>query len=79
MTDADTRYLRITAEIPATVLELGCGPGDPAVAGRSLLLLESMKMEIPVRPARSGTVSEVHVAVGDFVRTGDPLVSLRVG
>jgi acetyl-CoA carboxylase biotin carboxyl carrier protein len=44
------------------------GAEDPVV------LLESMKMEIPVLAEVAGTVSEVVVAPGDVVRDGDPLI-----
>ena len=43
---------------------------------RPLLLLESMKMEIPVLADAAGTVSAVTVAAGDVVQEGDPLVVL---
>jgi acetyl-CoA carboxylase biotin carboxyl carrier protein len=42
-----------------------------------VVVLESMKMEIPVLAEVSGTVAEIVVAPGDVVRDGDPLVVLE--
>ena len=64
----------VRAEIVASVLEVVVRKGDQIGAGDTLVLLESMKMEIPVLAEVAGTVSEVVVAPGDVVRDGDPLV-----
>ena len=50
--------------------------GDTVAAGDTVVLLESMKMEIPVLAERPGTVSAVKVSSGDVVQEGDILVSL---
>jgi len=42
------------------------------------MLLESMKMEIPVLTEQAGTVAAVRVAPGDVIQDGDPLVTLTV-
>jgi acetyl-CoA carboxylase biotin carboxyl carrier protein len=44
--------------------------------GEELLILESMKIQIPIRSPRPGTVREVRVSVGDTVREDDLLVVL---
>jgi biotin carboxyl carrier protein len=64
----------VRAEIVASVLEVVVRKGDQIGAGDTLVLLESMKMEIPVLAEVAGTVSEVVVAPGDVVRDGDPLI-----
>ena len=64
----------VLAEIVATVLEVLVREGDPVNTGDTLVLLESMKMEIPVLADVSGTVAEIVVAPGDVVHDGDPLV-----
>jgi len=51
-------------------------PGEEVSAGAELLTLESMKMEIPVLAPVSGTVTAVHVQVGDVVAPGDALVTV---
>jgi acetyl-CoA carboxylase biotin carboxyl carrier protein len=67
----------IRAEIVANVLSLSVAIGDLVKAGDSLLLLESMKMEIPVLTDIDGEVIEIPVAAGDFVQVGDLLIRLR--
>ncbi|MEJ2870709.1 biotin/lipoyl-binding carrier protein [Actinomycetospora sp. OC33-EN08] len=61
----------IQAEIPATVAEVAVGTGDPVAAGDELMLLESMKMEIPVVSEVDGVVTAVDVVPADTVRAGD--------
>jgi biotin carboxyl carrier protein len=53
-------------------------PGDKLAAGDAVVLLESMKMEIPVLTETAGTVSAVKVAEGDVVQEGDVLVTLEL-
>ncbi|MBV9515667.1 MAG: biotin/lipoyl-binding carrier protein, partial [Mycobacteriaceae bacterium] len=45
--------------------------GDEVGAGDMLVLLESMKMEIPVHAEKAGTITELKVAEGDVIRAGD--------
>jgi acetyl-CoA carboxylase biotin carboxyl carrier protein len=67
----------VTAELVANVLkvevEVGkrVGPTDPVV------ILESMKMEIPVLAEVTGVVTEIVAAQGDVVTEGDPLVVIE--
>lgn len=67
----------IRAEIVANVLEVAVAGGQPVAEGDTLLLLESMKMEIPVVTEVAGTVSTVAVTVGDVVQEGDLLAVLE--
>lgn len=66
----------IKAEMVGSVLEVRAEQGRPVAAGDTLLLLESMKMEIPVLADADGTVRSVTVSAGDVVQEGDPLVVL---
>ncbi len=66
----------VRAELVGNVLQVLTGPGRRAAPGEPLVLLESMKMEIPVSSEVGGTVSDVAVAVGDVVQEGDVLVVL---
>jgi biotin carboxyl carrier protein len=66
----------IRAEIVANVLAVLAKPGDTVAEGDALVLLESMKMEIPVVPESPGTVNELAVAVGDVVQEGDLIAVL---
>jgi len=61
----------VRAEIVASVLEVVVHEGDQIGEGDTLVLLESMKMEIPVLAEVAGTVSKVSVAVGDVIQAGD--------
>ena len=61
----------VRAEIVASVLEVVVNEGDQIGEGDTLVLLESMKMEIPVLAETAGTVTGVHVAVGDVIQAGD--------
>ena len=61
----------VRAEIVASVLEVVVSEGDQVGEGDTLVLLESMKMEIPVHVEKGGTVTQVKVAVGDVIKAGD--------
>ena len=68
--------MEIRADMVAGVMAIDVAPGDTVAAGTQLLLLESMKMEIPVLAELPGVVREVRVSVGDVVQEGDLLVTL---
>ncbi|MCW2785125.1 MAG: biotin/lipoyl attachment protein [Marmoricola sp.] len=68
---------QILAEMVASVLSVAVAAGDPVAAGDTVMLLESMKMEIPVLVDRAGTVLEVRVVPGDVIQEGDVLVVLE--
>jgi acetyl-CoA carboxylase biotin carboxyl carrier protein len=72
----EARTADIVAEMVANVMTVTVAPGDAVTAGDTVILLESMKMEIPVLSEKSGTVAAVKVAAGDVVQEGDILVSL---
>lgn len=61
----------VVAEIVATVLEVRATPGQQVAVGDQLVLLESMKMEIPVLAEDPGTIAEIKVKVGDVIQAGD--------
>jgi acetyl/propionyl-CoA carboxylase alpha subunit len=67
----------VTAPMPGTVLSVEVAQGDTVEARRALVVLEAMKMEIPVHSPFASTVSTVHVAAGDRVAGGAPLVELE--
>jgi biotin carboxyl carrier protein len=62
--------------MPGTVIRVEVEPGDEVEARKPLVVLEAMKMEIPVHSPFGGTVSSVHVAAGDRVAGGALLVEL---
>jgi acetyl-CoA carboxylase biotin carboxyl carrier protein len=73
---ARERVSEIVAEMVANVMSVSVEPGDRVVAGDVLILLESMKMEIPVMAEADGTVRAVKIAPADVVQEGDVLVEL---
>ena len=66
----------VCAEMVANVVSIVVAAADEVAAGDTLLVLESMKMEIPVLAESGGTVSEIRVTEGDVVQEGDVLVVL---
>jgi biotin carboxyl carrier protein len=63
----------VAAELVANVGAVSVSVGDQVGPQDTLVILESMKMEIPVLAEVSGTVTEVAVAPGDSVQEGDTL------
>ena len=61
----------IRAEMVANVWKVVVAAGDQVSDGDTLVILESMKMEIPVVAESDGTVAELAVAEGDVVQEGD--------
>ncbi|MDH3683015.1 MAG: biotin/lipoyl-binding carrier protein [Acidimicrobiia bacterium] len=68
--------VEIRAEIAATVWKVEVEVGQAVEKHHELVILESMKMEIPVIATASGKVAELHVAPDDRVNEGDLLVTL---
>jgi biotin carboxyl carrier protein len=63
----------IVAEMVANVWKVVAEPGAALAAGDTVVILESMKMEIPVLTEHAGTLAEVRVQEGDVVQEGDIL------
>ncbi|WP_435741879.1 biotin/lipoyl-binding carrier protein [Nocardioides sp. SYSU DS0663] len=74
---ARVQVTEIVAEMVANVMTVVVEPGTVVAPGDTVVLLESMKMEIPVVVEHAGTVEAVKVAPGDVVQEGDVLVQLR--
>ena len=67
----------IRAEMVATVWKTVAKQGDAVAEGDVLVVLESMKMEIPVLAEASGTLTSLAVAEGDLVQEGDLLAVVQ--
>ncbi|MTH52624.1 biotin/lipoyl-binding protein [Bacillus mangrovi] len=67
----------VTSSMAGTVLNVMAKEGEPVAQGQDLLMLESMKMEIPIESPYAGTVKELKAGIGDFVNEGDVLVILE--
>jgi len=61
----------VRAEMVANVWKVVAAEGDTVADGDTLVILESMKMEIPVLAEDPGTVTRLAVAEGDVVQEGD--------
>jgi acetyl-CoA carboxylase biotin carboxyl carrier protein len=67
----------ITASMAGTVLNIFVAAGDPVNPGQEVVMLESMKMEIPIESGMEGVVREVKIGITDFVNEGDVLIVLE--
>lgn len=70
-------HTSLSAPMPATVLRIDVAPGAAVKRGETLLVLEAMKMELPVRAPSDGVVRTVSCREGELVQPGAPLVSLE--
>jgi acetyl-CoA carboxylase biotin carboxyl carrier protein len=68
---------QISAMMAGTVIEVLVKNGDEVNEGQDVIIIESMKMQLPIQSELTGKVSEVKVASGDFVNEGDALVVLE--
>jgi acetyl-CoA carboxylase biotin carboxyl carrier protein len=66
----------VRAEMVANVWKVVASDGDHVDDGDTLVILESMKMEIPVLAEASGVVTKLHVAEGDVVAEGDLIATI---
>jgi acetyl-CoA carboxylase biotin carboxyl carrier protein len=67
----------IEAHITGTVWKIEVGVGDSVSEGDTVVILESMKMEMPVEAEDEGTVASIEVEEGQSVSEGDTLVVLE--
>jgi 3-methylcrotonyl-CoA carboxylase alpha subunit len=66
----------LTAPMPATVLAIHVSPGQRVERNQVVMVLEAMKMELPVRSPRDGVVKSVGCEVGELVQPGATLLEL---
>jgi acetyl-CoA carboxylase biotin carboxyl carrier protein len=69
----------IHAEMVSSVWKVLVQPGASVAAGDTLVILESMKMEIPVLTERAGVVQEMHVVEGEVLQEGDLIATVSDG
>jgi biotin carboxyl carrier protein len=67
----------VASELVANVLDVLVEVGQRVSAGDELVMLESMKMEIPVLSPHDGVVTAIRTAVGDVVQDGDVMVVVQ--
>ncbi|ABS22103.1 acetyl-CoA carboxylase biotin carboxyl carrier protein subunit [Bacillus cytotoxicus] len=68
---------KVYASMAGNVWKIVVGVGDPVEEEQDVVILESMKMEIPIVSEEAGTVMKIHVQEGDFVNEGDVLVEIE--
>ncbi len=69
--------VEVTASVPGKVFKIEAAVGAAVKAGDPIVVLEAMKMEIPVVAPEDGTVASIDVAVGDAVESGDVLATMN--
>lgn len=74
---ASTGSVKVTAGAAGKVFKVEASVGQAVKAGDPVIILEAMKMEIPVVAPQDGTVASIDVAVGDAVEAGATLASLN--
>lgn len=67
----------VKSNMAGTVWKVLVQPGDTVSPGQDVLILESMKMEIPISAEAGGTVKAIRVKEGDFVNDGDLVVEFE--
>ena len=67
---------QIKAQLTGTVFEVSVKEGDTVSTGQTVIILESMKMEIPHEALADCVVSKIYVAEGDFVEEEQLLIDL---
>ena len=65
------------APMPATVVSIAAKPGHTVKEGDTVIVLEAMKMELPIKAPRSGVVKAVHCAQGELVQPGINLLEIE--
>ncbi|HLV60485.1 MAG TPA: biotin/lipoyl-binding carrier protein [Fredinandcohnia sp.] len=65
--------IEVTAHIAGTVWKIEKAQGDTVAEGDVVVILESMKMEMPVEAPGAGTIQEIRCKEGDAVQEGDVL------
>jgi biotin carboxyl carrier protein len=67
----------LAAPMPATVVKVLVHPGAAVKRGETLLMLEAMKMELPIRAPRDGVVKSINCQPGELVQPGTHLLELE--
>jgi biotin carboxyl carrier protein len=67
----------LSAPMPATVISVMVAMGATVARGDTLIMLEAMKMELPIRAPRDGVVRAIHCQAGQLVQPGVNLLELE--
>jgi acetyl-CoA carboxylase biotin carboxyl carrier protein len=69
--------MEVLTNMAGNIWKVTVKQGDQVTEGQDVVILESMKMEIPISSEVSGIVDEITVSEGDFVNDGDVLIKLK--
>ena len=69
--------MNINAPMPGKIISVKVKVGDTVKADQELVMMESLKMQNPIRTRNEGVVKEIFVKDGDKVQTGNPLLSIE--
>ena len=69
--------VKVSAAVPGKVVKIVASVGQSVKAGDSVVIVESMKMEIPVVAPQDGTIASIDVAEGAAVENGDTLATMN--
>ncbi|MEM9547705.1 MAG: acetyl-CoA carboxylase biotin carboxyl carrier protein subunit [Bacteroidota bacterium] len=67
----------IFAPMPGLILDILCKEGDDVEEGKSLLILEAMKMENVIKAEGSGTIGKIHKSIGNSVEKGQLIIEIN--
>lgn len=67
----------VTANMAGTLINVLVQVGDTVSAGQDVVVMESMKMEVPLQAEADGKVVEIKANIGDFVNEGDVILILE--
>ncbi|TXL68211.1 biotin/lipoyl-binding carrier protein [Zeimonas arvi] len=70
------KSIKVLSEVTGSVWKLLKQPGDAIASGDEIMLIESMKMEIPVVADEDGTLAELLVAEGDPIQEGQAVATI---
>jgi len=71
--------MQLESPVTGVVWKIVAAPGSVVAAGDTILIMESMKMEIPIESPEDATVTLLHVAEGDQVSEDDPVATIQTG
>ncbi|MFJ8065297.1 acetyl-CoA carboxylase biotin carboxyl carrier protein subunit [Psychrobacillus sp. NPDC096426] len=67
----------IVASMAGSVWKVLVTEGETVTEGQDVVILESMKMEIPIAAEKTGVVKKIHIKEGDFVNDDDVLIDVE--
>ena len=70
-------HIEVTAPMPARIVAIRVKPGDEVKTGETLVVVEAMKMELPVQAPSDGRVGAIHCGPGQLVDGGAVLIELE--